>query len=175
MSISLHAALVPGWLQILGSVRGLVDKAEAHCAEHGLDPAELLQARLIDDMLPLAYQFKSCCVHSEGAIAGVRSGAFSPDMSEPPATLDAVAARVDGAIAALRALDPSELENLTGKEVSFSMQNRVLFSFTAENFLLGFSQPNLFFHAATAYDILRMKGVPIGKRDYLGAMPVKGA
>jgi len=173
MSLSLHTALIPGWLQILGSVRALVDKAEAHCAEHGLQPADLLQARLADDMLPLAYQFKSCSVHSRGAIEGAQRGAFSPDMSEPAATFSATAQRLDEIIAWLSGLDPASIEALVGKEVVFSIGDKLRLPFVAERFLLGFSQPNFFFHATTAYDILRMKGVAIGKRDFLGSMPIK--
>jgi hypothetical protein len=45
--------------------------------------------------------------------------------------------------------------------------------FTAENFLLSFSQPNFYFHATTAYAILRWKGVPLGKRDYTGRLRLK--
>jgi hypothetical protein len=172
MSLSLHAALVPAWVQILNSVRGLADKAAAHCADHGIDPADLLQTRLIDDMLPLAYQFKSCTVHSRGAIEGAQKGAFSPDMSEPAGTFPAIIDRLDETVAWLSALDPASLDALEGKEVIFSIGDKLRRPYTAENFLLGFSQPNFYFHATTAYDILRMKGLPIGKRDYLGATPV---
>ena len=45
--------------------------------------------------------------------------------------------------------------------------------FTAEEFLLSFSQPNFYSHATTAYDILRFKGLPIGKRDYTGRVRLK--
>jgi hypothetical protein len=45
--------------------------------------------------------------------------------------------------------------------------------FTAENFLLSFSQPHFYFHAATTYDILRWKGVRIGKRDFAGGLRTK--
>lgn len=173
MSLSLHAALVPAWLQILNSVRALVDKAEAWCTANGLDPAELLQARLADDMLPLAYQFKSCSVHSRGAIEGAQKGTFSPDMTEPASTFPAIAERLDQTIAYLSALDPEILDALAGKDVVFSIGDKLRVPFVAEQFLLGFSQPNFYFHATTAYDILRMKGLPIGKRDFLGAMPTK--
>jgi hypothetical protein len=174
MPMTLHAALIPGWLQVLGAARGLIDKARDHCAAHDLPEAELVQARLIDDMLPFAYQIKSCAVHTRGAIEGVRKGTFSPDMSEPPATFAALAERLDETIAFLAALDSAELEGFHGKDMAFTIGERFRREYTAENFLLGFSQPNFFFHAATAYDILRMKGVKIGKVDFLGATPVKG-
>jgi len=173
MPLSLHDATIPGWLQVLGATRKLIDTARDHCAEHDLPEAELVDARLIDDMLPLKYQIKSCAVHSRGAIEGVRQGTFSPDMTEPPATFAALAERLDETIAFLEGLDPAELDRFIGRDMVFTIGSKFRREFTAENFLLGFSQPNLYFHATTAYDLLRMKGVKIGKGDFLGAMPVK--
>jgi len=173
MPLSLHAAIVPSWLQILGSVRHLVDKAEIHCNEHGVAAADLLGVRLIDDMYPLAFQFKSCWVHTERAIAAVRSGQFTRDPSDLPTSFAAIAAGIDQAIGALAAVDAAELEQYIGREVAFAIEGQFAMRFTAENFLLGFSQPNFYFHATTAYDILRSRGLSIGKRDFIGAMPLK--
>ena len=72
MPLSLHAATIPSYLQILGAVSALVDKAAAHCAETGAAPETLLDARLAEDMHSFAYQVKSTVVHSLGAIEGVR-------------------------------------------------------------------------------------------------------
>lgn len=174
MTMSLHQALVPGWLQILGSCRHLIDKAESHCTAAGIDPQELIGARLIEDMHPLAYQLKSCRVHTQGAIEGVRRGTFSPDLTEPPGSFPALAARIDEAMVFLGSLDPEELDSRADDGMAFVIPNRVHRQFTVQDFLLGFSQPNFFFHATTTYAILRSRGVAIGKIDYLGAMPVKG-
>lgn len=173
MPLSLHAALIPGWLQILGSVRHLVDKAETHCNAHGLPAAELLDARLIDDMWPLSAQFVNCCTHTLGAIEAVRNGVATIDTSSAPSTFAGIAARIDHALTGLAAVDPAELEQFIGKDVAFSIPDVVHLPFTAERFLLGFSQPNFYFHATTAYAILRMKGVSVGKADYIGALPLK--
>jgi len=174
MPLSLHAALIPGWLQILASTRALVDKAEAHCTATGIDPQTLIGARLIDDMLPFAYQIKSCAVHSQGAIEGVRKGQFAPDMADPPHGFAGLAERLDAASLFLAGIDPAELDDLAGRDMMFEIPGRIRYDFTGADFLLGFSQPNFFFHATTAYNILRANGVRIGKRDYIGAMPLKG-
>jgi len=175
MPLSLHAALVPGWLQVLGSCRGLIDKAEAHCAAHGLDEAELVEARLIDDMRPFKYQIKSCTVHSRLAVEHARSGIAGPDFNSSPETLAALGAQLDDTIAFLEALDPAEFETFFGRGVVFTIPGTdYRREYTAENFLLGFSRPNFHFHATTAYALLRMKGVAIGKVDYLGAWPTRG-
>jgi len=173
MAFTLYAATIPSYIQILGSVARIIDKAEAYCAENDVSPETLIQARLADDMLPFAYQVKSTAVHSIGAIEGVRKGLFGPDQSTPPATFDGLRERTEQAIAALEAIDPAEVESFIGRDMRFEFgDNRI--DFLAEDFLLSFSQPNFYFHATTAYDILRMKGVQLGKRDFNGRVRKKG-
>lgn len=174
MPLSLHAAFVPSALQMLGATRSLVDKAEAWCGEKGCSHGEIIGGRLIDDMLAFDYQVKSVAVHTQGAIEGVRAGTFSPDMTPPPDSFDALRDKLDGAIAALEALDEAEMEEWIGRPMRFQIRDLTR-DFTAEDFLLSFSQPNFYFHAATAYDILRMKGVELGKRDFLGQMRLAGS
>ena len=167
MSFSLYAATVPSYRQILGALAALIGKAEGYCADKGLPPEALIQARLADDMQPFAYQIKSTVVHSLGAIEGVRKGAFSPDTSTPPEDFAGLKTRLVESIAALEAIAAAEVDSFVGRDVRFAFGDRHVDS-TAENFLLSFSQPNFYFHAATTYDILRWKGIPIGKRDFMG-------
>jgi uncharacterized protein len=173
MSFSLFQATVPSFLQILGSVAGLLDKAETHCTSKGLNPEVLIHARLAEDMKPFAYQVKSVAVHSKGAIDGLRKGVFSPDLSTPPADFAGLRSAVAEARAALAELEASELDGFVGKPMRFQMGDFRM-DFTAENFLLSFSQPNFYFHATTAYDILRWKGLAIGKMDFLGQLRKSG-
>jgi uncharacterized protein len=172
MAFSLYAATVPSYRQILEAVSGLLVRAESFCTEKGIAPQELIQARLAADMFPFAYQVKSTAVHSLGAIEGVRKGVFSPDMTPPPETFAALKTRIAETLAALEAIDVAEVDGFLGRNMRFSFGDRHM-DFTAENFLLSFSQPNFYFHATTAYDILRWKGLPIGKRDFLGQPRVK--
>ena len=166
MPLSLHAALVPSWLQILGAGRNWLDKA----VTHGMGEAELCDARLIEDMFPFAYQVKSMAVHSQGAIEAVRQGLFSPNFGEAlPSTLADLRQRLEGAIGVLESVGEDELEGFTGKPMRFEIGEKRL-DFWAEDFLLSFSQPNFYFHASMAYAILRAKGVPVGKIDYLGKL-----
>lgn len=172
MALSIYDAFVPSARQIVAASIGLIGKAEAHCAEHGLAPAALIEARLAPDMAALPFQVHAVAGHTAGAIAGVRAGRFAPGGAggEPSfASLRTVLAEADTALAAL---DPAELEGFAGKPVIFALGSMEM-PFTAENFLLSFSQPNFYFHAATLYDILRHKGVKIGKRDFMG-MPRVG-
>ncbi|MBA3053905.1 MAG: DUF1993 domain-containing protein [Sphingomonadales bacterium] len=173
MAFTLYSATIPSYLQLLRSVSHLIDKAEAFCHAKGWTPDALIQARLADDMLPFAYQVKSAAVHSLGAIEGVRKGTFSPDMTKPPETFADLRERVAQTIAALEAIDPDEIESFVGRPMRFEFSAYCM-DFVAENFLLSFSQPNFYFHVTTAYDILRMKGVELGKGDYIGAVRKSG-
>jgi hypothetical protein len=172
MAFSLYAATVPSYRQILGAVAALVGKAEAFCTEKGVAPEEIIQARLAPDMQPFAYQVKSASVHSLGAIEGVRKGVFSPDLTPPPQSFQDLKNNVAHALAALEAIDPREIDAFIGRDMRFVFGERQIL-FTAEEFLLSFSQPNFYFHATTAYDILRWKGMPIGKRDFTGRLRLK--
>ena len=167
VSFSLYSAVVPSYLQILDGLSGLLDKAESFCSEKGIAPGQIIEARLAEDMLPFAYQVKSTAVHSLGAVEGVRRGVFSPDMTKPPESFAALKTRIAEAHAGLAAIAPGEVDGFIGRDMRFSFGERHI-DFRAEEFLLSFSQPNFYFHATTAYDILRWKGVPIGKRDFLG-------
>jgi hypothetical protein len=167
MAFSLYAATIPSFQQILGSVSGLLDKADAFCTEKAVAPQELIQARLAADMFPLAYQVKSTSVHSLGAIEGIRKGVFSPDTTSPPETFTALKARIAETLTAMEKIDSAEIDAFLGRDVRFAFGTNYR-DYSAENFLLSFSLPNFYFHATTSYDILRWKGVPIGKRDYMG-------
>jgi len=171
MPLSLHAAFVPSALQMLGSTRNLLATAERWCAENDCDHAEIITAKLIDDMFDFAYQVKSVAVHSGGVIASLRKGVFSPDLAAPPDSFGGLRDELDRASAALAAIDEAEMEAMIGQPMRFEFRAYTM-NFTAEDFLLSFSQPNFYFHAATAYGILRMKGIPVGKRDFMGALRV---
>lgn len=172
MTFTLYQATVPQFVQILGATAKLIDKAEQHCADSGLAPAELIEARLAPDMHPFSYQVKSTVVHSLGAIEGVRAGTFSPDRTTPPDSFHALRARVSNALDALQAVTPADIDGLTGREMAFVMGDMRL-PFTAETFLMSFSMPNFMFHASTAYDILRHRGLAIGKLDFMGRLQIK--
>ncbi len=170
---SLYAATVPTFRQMIGATRGVVAKGEAFAAESGIDPADLIERRLAPDMLPFGYQVKSVRHHSIGAIAGVRAGVFNPDMSPWPTDFVGLTALLDDTDAAVAALTPDEIDGFAGRDVEFRFRDRAL-PFTAEDFLLSFSLPNFYFHATTAYAILRAAGVTLGKLDYMGRARVKG-
>lgn len=168
--ISLYDAFVPSCLQLLGSVSGLIEKSKAHCDTQSIPPESLIEAKLAPDMFDFAYQVKSCAVHSIGAIEGVQKGSFSPDFAPSPSSFEGLEAKITDAIAGLKALSVADVEALSDKSISFTIKDKLLWTFVGKDFLLSFSQPNFYFHATTTYNILRMSGVSIGKRDFLGAV-----
>ena len=172
MAFTLYDAIVPAYQQMLCALDSLLDKGKQHCTDTGMPDADLIDARLCEDMLPFCYQVKSAVVHSKGAIEGVRAGQFSPDMTTPPDTWDALKARVGEGRVFVDALTSEEINALEGRDMRFKMSAYEA-PFTAENFLTSFSQPNFYFHVTTAYDILRHKGVPIGKKEYMGKMRIR--
>lgn len=173
MAVTLYDAIVPGYLQILGSMRGVFAKGLAHARERGIDPETLVEARLAPDMAPLRFQAIMVRLHSAGALEAAKGGVFSPPSAIDSHTYAGLQALIDEAEAVVRGWTPEAVNALEGRDVAFVAGARRM-DFVAEDFLLTFSQPNFYFHAATAYDILRNQGVPIGKRDFLGQLRMKG-
>jgi hypothetical protein len=173
MAVSLYDLSVATYLQILGGMEGVLAKGLAHF-QGGADA--VIEERLYPDMAPLKFQVWATVHHTLGAIDGVKAGVFTPP-KPIPATMDYAGLQkiVTEAREALQQLKAAEIDALEGKDVTFEVASLNLkLPFTAENFLLSFSLPNFYFHATTTYDILRHKGVPIGKRDFMGRMRMKG-
>ena len=169
MTITLYDASVANYLQILGAVGGFLEKSRIHFTEKNIDLAEIVEARLSADMLPLRFQIVSVAHHSRGAIEAMKSGNFAPSAGKPDLDFAALEALIKEAHNDLSEMTPEDINSLGGRLVTFKAGERVL-PFTTENFLMSFSLPNFFFHAVTAYDILRHKGAPLSKRHFMGRL-----
>lgn len=170
MSISFYDASVGSYIQIVEAIAGVLDKGASHAQENGVDLADLVQARLFDDMANLHFQVACVTHHSLGAIKGIQAGEFSPP-NYPDMDYAGLQALTAETLSSLKGLSESEVNALADKRLVFKLGGNEI-PFSAQNFLLSFSLPNFHFHATTAYDILRARGVPLGKRDYLGAMKI---
>jgi uncharacterized protein len=172
MATSLYDLSVASYLQTVGGVAGFLERGLDHCRENDIDPNTIVESRLFADMLPFRFQIWSVRHHSIGAIEGVTKGVFTPPPELPPLDYAGLQKVVADTRAALEKLTRTEVNALEGKDVVFQFRDFKM-PFTAEGFLLSFSMPNFYFHATTAYDILRSKGVPLGKRDFMGSLRLK--
>lgn len=171
MAITLYDATVASFLQTLGGVDGFLAKGLEHFRAKNIDPESIVETRLYEDMFPFRFQVMQTVAHSIGAIEAVRKGVYTPS---PPSDLNYAGLQkaVKDAREALTKVSADEVNGFTGRDMRFEFRDRNI-PFTAENFLLSFSIPNFYFHASTAYGILRMKGVPVGKRDFMGQLRIK--
>ncbi|MBO9711778.1 DUF1993 family protein [Sphingomonas sp.] len=169
MSASLYDLSVPTFLQTMRAIGGFLDRAAAHWAETGEDPEAVVNARLFDDMAPFHFQIEAAWHHGVWAVEALKTGAFAPPGLVGPVPFAELRAMIASGEAALAAFTRDEIDACAGKALDMQIGPRRL-AFTAETFILSFSLPNFHFHAVTAYDILRSRGVPIGKRDYEGRL-----
>ncbi|HEY3813114.1 MAG TPA: DUF1993 domain-containing protein [Caulobacteraceae bacterium] len=175
MSISLYEASVRGYLQTLDGLGGVLQRGRDYCQEHNIDLAHMVEARLFKDMRPLRFQVQRVITHSVGALDAIRNGAVTLPGEAPQHDYAGLQILVADVRETLAQLTPAEVDAFAGKEVVFEVPGRPRRVFSAEGFVLSFSIPNLHFHAATAYDILRAQGVPLSKLDYMGSLMLKQA
>ena len=164
MSFSPYAAAVPGFLDILTAMRGWLDKAAAQG-----DETALLEARLAPDMFALARQYQIASDTAKGAAARL-TGAEAPAMPDTEASFAELKVRCDKTIAYLRSIDAAAFDAGAGREVVITFPNGGGIRFDAVTYLTRFAIPNFYFHAATAYGILRAQGVGLGKADFLAGL-----
>jgi len=172
MSITFYEASVGTYLQVVAAAAGVLDKGLKHFRENNTDPDAIVDERLAPDMLPFSFQIHSIAHHSLGALEGIKSGVFRPPGEKPRHSYAQLQGRLSETLESLKKFTPAEVNALEINDVFFEIRGMKL-PFTAAGFLFSFSLPNFYFHATTAYDILRSKGVPLGKRDFMGALRMK--
>ncbi|MEM9054547.1 MAG: DUF1993 domain-containing protein, partial [Pseudomonadota bacterium] len=138
--------------------------------EHLGDGADaFINEKLVEDMLPFSFQIRAVCHQSLGGVKSMRSGQAGPPPEMKITSYAELEQLLADTIAELKRIEPSELDSLLDNDLIFALGDFKL-PFKGLGFLTSFMMPNFFFHMTTAYNLLRQKGVPLGKRDYLGAM-----
>jgi hypothetical protein len=166
MTISMYAASVPVFKQILGSLSDILDKAEAHATAKKIDPNALLQARLFPDMLPFTRQIMIAADFTKGACARL-AGVDVPKYEDTEQTFAELKARIAKTIAFIDTLTPAQIDGSEERDITTSAGPNSK-TFKGQSYLVNYALPQFFFHATTAYDILRHNGIEIGKKDFIG-------
>jgi uncharacterized protein len=166
MPVSMYTVSVPVFIQHLNGLNTVLDKAAAWAAARKVSENE----RLSPDMFNLAQQVRSATDHAANA-AGRLAGKELLKFANDENTIAELKERIAKTIEYLKSIKQSEIDGTETKEISITFPSGQTRQFSGQGLLLGNSLPNFYFHATTAYDIIRQCGVEIGKRDFMGAPP----
>ena len=166
MTISMYQASVPRFVNILGNLSGILDKAQTHVDAKKLDGTTLTTYRLFPDMLPMTTQVLIACDAAKGVVARL-AGVDIPVYEDSEKTLADLKARIAKTVAFIKSVTPAQIDGSEDKEIVIKRGDKET-RYTGMQFLLGHAIPNFYFHVTTTYNILRHNGIEIGKRDFLG-------
>jgi len=167
MSLNMHSASAPIFSRILGNMLVWLDRAEAHAQARKFDPNNYLGLRLAPDMLPFARQIQITSDTAKGCMSRL-AGSEIPKWEDNEASLDDLRARIRKTVDHVQAFAVEQIDGSDGRAISIPMRSGEPLQFTGETYLKHFALPNFFFHATTAYALLRHAGVDLAKADFLG-------
>ena len=165
MATELYDLTVPVFTRALKALSGLLDKAVAHAGEAGAEA--LLANRLVPDMHPLSKQVQIACDGAKLCVARL-SGAEAPVNEDVETTIAELKARIAATLEWIGSVPREAIDGQEDREVVLKFPGGE-WPFKGQGYVIGFALPNFFFHVTTAYGLLRQAGVPLGKRDFLGA------
>ena len=168
MSLSMHSASAPVFVRSLGNMLNWLDKAQAWSEARKFDSANYLGMRLAPDMLPFTRQIQITTDGVKGCMARL-AGVDIPKWDDNEVSLDELRERIRKTVAYVESFTPEQINGSETKEIVLPQRSGDPKRFSGEDFLKHYVMPNFFFHATTAYALLRHGGVDLGKRDYLGA------
>ncbi len=166
MTISMYQASVPRFVNILGNLSNILDKAQALVDAKKIDDAILTNYRLYPDMLPMATQVRIACDTVKGVVARL-AGVDIPVFEDNEKTLGELKARIAKTITFVQTFSAGQIDGSEDRAIVVKRGDKET-HYKGLQFLLGHATPNFYFHVTTTYNILRHNGVEIGKRDYLG-------
>jgi hypothetical protein len=159
---------VPVLKQMLTALKTILATAEAHATAKNIEPDALLQARLFPDMFPLLKQVQIAADFSRGISARL-AGVDVPSYEGQEKTFGDLDALLVQTLAFLDGVDAAQFDGKETSEIVLRPGTPKEKKLSGQTYLANYGLPQFFFHVTTAYDILRHNGVPIGKRDYMGA------
>ncbi|WP_374383179.1 DUF1993 family protein [Dongia sp.] len=167
MSLSIYRASIPVLVRGLKNLSHLLTKGEAYAAAKGLPASALIEASLAPDMYNLARQVQLASDSAKGCGARL-AGIENPSFADTETTFADLQARIEKTVAFLQSITEAQLDGADTRQVTMKLRSGEK-HFVGADYLFNFVLPNFYFHVTTAYDILRHKGVELGKPDYLGA------
>ncbi|HEY1043865.1 MAG TPA: DUF1993 domain-containing protein [Telluria sp.] len=167
MAITMYSASVPVFRQVLAALSGIIDKAEAHASARNIDPAALTQARLFPDMFPFARQVQIAADFAKGACARL-AGVEVPKFEDTETTFAELKERIAKTLAFIESLPREAIEASAERDITTGSGEKAR-HFKGQAYLAHYALAHFYFHATTAYDILRHNGVEIGKKDFIGS------
>jgi hypothetical protein len=170
--MSMSKASLPAFEIGLNALSSVLDKAEAHAVAKKIDPAVLLNFRLSPDMYTLTRQVQVATDMAKNGSARL-AGVEPPRFEDTETTLDQVKARLAKTVAYLKTLDPKKIDASADREITFPLGPTNKGHMKGDDYLNHFVLPNFYFHLTAAYAVLRHCGVDIGKRDFMGAVPLR--
>ena len=167
MSFSMYAASVPVFTQILNSLAAIIDKAETHANEKNIDPAALLQARLYPDMFPFLRQIQVATDFAKGCSARL-AGVEVPRYDDSETSFAELRERIARTVAFINDLPRDAIEASAQRDIVTGSGAKVR-EFKGQDYLVHYAMAHFYFHATTAYALLRHNGVDVGKKDFIGS------
>lgn len=168
MTMSMYEIAFPPALRILANLSAILDKAAAYCEARKIDPSIFLHYRLAPDMFAFPRQIQIVSDQAKGMAARL-AGQEVPSYPDTESTIDELKARLAKTAAFLKTFPEAQINGSEDKEITLKLRDREI-KLNGRDYVLGFFMPNFYFHATTAYDILRHAGVELGKRDFLGGI-----
>jgi uncharacterized protein len=166
MPFGMYQASVPAFVKTLNNLSAILDKAEAYASARNIAPETLLNWRLAPDMFSLTRQIQIASDLAKGTTARL-AGREVPSYPDKEKSFAELKARIAKTVKFIESIAPKDIDGSEGHDITLSVGGQEL-RFKGEPYLVHFALPNFYFHATTAYDILRRCGVEIGKRDFIG-------
>jgi hypothetical protein len=168
MTISLYAASIPVFKQMLDSTAMILSKAEQYATAKNIEPSALLQDRLFPDMFPLIRQVQIAADFARGVSARL-AGLDVPKFDDNEQSFADLQTLLSKSIAFIDAITPAQIDGNEAREIVTRPGTPKEKKFNGQSYLLSYGLPQFFFHVTTVYAILRHNGLDVGKRDFMGA------
>lgn len=171
MPFTLSAASLPAFEIGLTALSGVLDKAAAHAAAKKVEPSVLLGYRLAPDMFALVRQVQVACDQAKNGAARL-AGVEPPKFEDNETSFEQLKERIAKTVAFLKTLDAGAMDASTEREITFPL-GQGKGHMKGSDYLNHFVLPNFYFHLTAAYAVARHAGVDVGKRDFLGIIPIR--